>query len=241
MPTVNGQVSALGNSISPSTRFAIKLFRQVAHSNPTSNIILSPASVMLGLGMLHAGATGETKEAITRVLELPDLEPEKEHLALISLKSALQCEGQNVKLELANALWCDQRFTPRSEFVSVLRYYFEAEVGVLDFSDPDSSDRINDWVSAKTHGKIDSIIDHDPSRILAAINALYFKALWSTPFRRESSRNEVFHTKRKQNVKVPFMGESRRYSYFEEPEFQAVHLYYEGSRLGVYIFLISVV
>ena len=48
-------------SVSPSARFAFKLFRQLAAEHETRNMFFSPASVMLCLWLLQEGATGLTR------------------------------------------------------------------------------------------------------------------------------------------------------------------------------------
>jgi serine protease inhibitor len=72
-----------GQSASPSTRFAFKLFRQLASKQEKRNLFWSPASVMLCLWMLHDGATGHTREAMATVLEIADQEPEALQLVFV--------------------------------------------------------------------------------------------------------------------------------------------------------------
>ena len=58
-----------------------------------------------------------------------------------------------------------------------------ADVLVDNLNDAKIVDRINGWVKDKTHGLIPSIIDEAPETLgLVAINALYFKDKWQTPF-----------------------------------------------------------
>jgi hypothetical protein len=46
---------------------------------------------------------------------------------------------------------------------------------VLDFGNPEALTRINSWVSEKTGGKIESILNSlDPLALLVAVNAVYF-------------------------------------------------------------------
>ena len=218
----------------PATRFAFKLFGQLVAAAATQNIIVSPASVMLCLGMFQEGATGETREAIAETLEIAELGSAAAHY----LKSALHLREPSMELVVANSLWCDERFTPRSEYAANLREYFEAEINVLDFRAPESVAKINTWVSERTRGKIGHILEVlDPLLPLIAVNAIFFKDLWSRPFEKELTREEIFHTGDGRRPKVPLMRGSGFYSYCEESEFQAVRLNYKNSRLAMYIFL----
>lgn len=181
----------LPESESPSTRFAFRLFRQLAGEPKAGNAFFSPASVMLCLCLLQDGATGETREAMAKVLEVAGLEPEELRPVIVALKSALQFEGPGLQLEAANSLWCSNRWTPRPEYVAKLKEDYGTEVIVLDFGNPGAVARINSWVSGKTRGKIEGILNSlHPLALLVAINAVYFKDFWYKPFERHLTRRE---------------------------------------------------
>ena len=223
---------------SPSTRFAFRLFRQLAGEPKAENVFFSPASVMLCLCLLQDGATGETREAMAKVLEVAGLEPKEFRPVIVALKSALQLEAPGLQLMSANSVWCSNRRTPRPEYVAGVREAYDAEVVTLDFGRAEAVVRINSWVSAKTLGKIGSILSSlDPLSSVVAINAIYFKDFWSEPFNRAFTREELFHTSAGRTLKIPLMSQHGSYSYHEESTFQAVRLPYHTSRLAMYIFL----
>ena len=225
-------------SESPSTRFAFRLFRKLAGEPKARNVFFSPASVMLCLWPLHDGATGETREAMAKVLEVAGLEARELQSVVGTLRSALQIQSPGLKLEAANSLWCNQRFRPRSEYIAGVREDYDAEVFVLDFGGDQAVARINAWVAEKTHGKIGSILSSlDPLTFLVAINAVYFKDFWSERFMTELTRVELFHTSEGQKLKIPLMSQYGSYSYYEDSKFQAVCLPYKTSRLAMYVFL----
>jgi serine protease inhibitor len=226
-----------GPSASPSTRFAFKLFRQLASEQENRNLFWSPASVMLCLWMLHDGATGHTREAMATVLEVAGLDREAMQLDFVALKSALHPYGPGLLFEAANSLWCSQEQSPRSEYVAKVKEHYDAEVVVLDFHDPHAAARVNSWVSATTRGKIESILSTiDPFTALLAINAIYFKGLWGVPFERELTHTESFHTSDGRTLRVPLMCQCGYYLYHEESKFQAIGLRYKGG-LTMYLFL----
>ena len=70
---------------------------------------------------------------------------------------ALNGQGTNIILSVANALWYQNGAGAKSDFVTSCRQYFGATVDGLDFADPRSVGAINAWASEKTHGKITSI------------------------------------------------------------------------------------
>lgn len=221
-----------------SANFAFKLFQQLGTEQVTRNIVFSPASVMLCLCLLQEGATGETRKAMSEVLEVAGLEPEALQLAIVALKSALRIEGPGLQLEAANSLWYNPEWAPRSDYVARIREEYDAEVVALDPLGPETVARINAWVSARTRGKIEGILTTiDPLTSLIAINAIYFKDLWGQVFDRDQTRDESFHTSDGRKLEVPLMSQYGSYPYYEESKFQAVRLGYKTSRLAMYVFL----
>ena len=227
-----------GKSESPSRRFAFRLFRQLTAEPKAGNVFFSPASVMLCLWPLHDGATGETREAMAKVLEVAGLESRELQSVVSALRSALQIEGPGLKIEAANSLWCNQRLKPRSEYIAGVKENYGADVFALDFGEDHAAARINAWVAQKTHGKIGSILSSlDPLAFLVAINAIYFKDSWKERFMPEFTREELFYTSDGQKLKVPLMSQYGSYSYYEDSRVQAVCLPYKTSRLAMYVFL----
>jgi len=216
--------------------FAFKLFRELVRANDTSNVLCSPLSLMLCLMMVWDGATGETREAIAKVLEIIE-DPDG---CQRFLKAALDISGPSLELAIANSLWCDEQARILPAFLTMAREKYAAEVVSLPFQSPEAVARINAWVAERTRGKIGSIIDAlTSSGPLVALNAIYFKGLWKAPFEKALTREERFFTPGNHSVKVPLMRRSGYYPYHEESAFQAVRLPYQGNRVGMYIFLPS--
>lgn len=225
-------------SPSLSTKFAFSLFRQFGTEKEPKNVFFSPSSVLLCLCLLHEGASGETKEAMDKVLEVAGLEPEALRSAIGALQAALRIKGPGLQLVAANSIWYNPEWVPRSKYLARVREDYDAEVIALDALGDEMVARINSWVSAKTHDKIESIVGTlDPLTSLLAINASYFKDLWEKPFIRDLTREESFHDSEGRELRVPLMSQYGSYPYYEESKFQAVRLGYKTSRLAMYVFL----
>lgn len=67
-----------------------------------------------------------------------------------------------VTLKVANSIWHDDEFLVKQEFLDRLIEVFGASVEDMDFKDPASVNRINDWVNTNTEGLIEKIIDEIP-------------------------------------------------------------------------------
>ena len=161
-----------------STRFAFSLFQQLGTEAGSGNVFFSPASVLLCLCMLHAGAVGETKKAMEKVFGVGN-GAQALQSAIGALRSALQITGPGLQLEAAQSIWHNSKWKPRSEYLAEIREEYDADVIPLDSLSDEMVARINSWVSAKTHGTIEGILSTlDSLTSLLAINAIYFKDLW---------------------------------------------------------------
>jgi serpin B len=224
--------------VAANTRFGFKLFSEVAARNAGKNVLVSPSSVALALAMTYNGADGETRQAMARGLELNQMSLEEANRANLQLKSALEKADPKVQLQIANSLWARKDVSFRPDFIERNKEFYGAEVTELDFNDPNSPASINGWVSRKTGGKIERIIDQiDRDSVLFLINAIYFKGKWSVEFKKEETKEDNFTLADGRQKKHPMMTQSGKYDYFDGKKFQAVSLPYGDRRLSMYIFL----
>lgn len=220
-------------SRSPSTRFAFRLFRELAGG---SNVFFSPSSVMLCLAMVHEVASGETRQGIAKALEIGDLDPVNTELAMAALKAAFR-RREHLEVMGANSLWCSDRVQVRPEYAAKLRDIYDAELATLDFGSADAIPRINAWIAEKTKGMINNMVDVlSPLTAMLAVNAIYFKGRWTIPFERTFTRDGLFTTATGEKKQLPMMRQSGRYSYYEDRKLQAVVLRYVGG-MALYVVL----
>jgi len=224
-----------GSSRSPSTRFAFKLFRELASGDGT-NVFFSPSSVMLCLAMVNEVASGKTRQAMAQALEIAGLDPIDTNLTIAGLRAVFHGR-EHLEVMGANSLWCSDRVQVRPECAAKLRDFYDAELTTLDFAAPDAVPRINAWVNERTKSKISQILDElSPVAAMVAVNAIYFKGRWAIPFDPELTRDGLFTTLTGQKRQLPMMCQSGMYSYHEDDESQTVVLYYEGV-MAMYVIL----
>jgi serpin B len=103
-----------------------------------------------------------------------------------------------------------------------------ADVLVDNLGDPGIVDRINGWVKQKTRDLIPSVIEEAPETLgLVAVNALYFKDRWLTPFDRAQTAPEKFQTVSGNAVDVMMMhATAGRFAFRQDDRFIAVDLGY---------------
>jgi len=220
------------------TRFGFNLFAEIEKQGAGQNIFISPASVSLCLAMAYNGADGETKQAMARALEFQGLSLDELNRAFADLKSALENPDPKVQLQIANSLWARRGLTFKPDFIQRTKQFFGAEVTDLNFDDPTAPATINKWVSDKTKGKIQKIVDQiSPDSVMFLINAIYFKGAWTKEFIKASTHEDNFTTGAGAQKRLPMMSASGNYRYYENADFQAVSLPYGAGRTSMYIFL----
>jgi len=189
--------------------------------------------------MAYNGVSGETKQEMTKVLEFTGMTPQEINAANQALQNSFQKVDPNVQVLIANSLWAQQGFSFKPEFLQTNQEYYQANVTELDFINPQALTIINNWVSQKTQGKIEKIVDKiSPDDVLFLINAIYFKGNWQTPFDKSQTANKTFFLTDGSSKQHPMMSQEGIYGSYETDIFQAVSLPYgkEGA-LAMYIFL----
>jgi serpin B len=218
------------------TDFSFDLYKRMAEKESQKNLFVSPLSISFALTMCLNGAAGETKTAMQKTLSFNDIDLESLNSSFVSLKNSFTGQ-KGVELNIANSLWLKQGGSFRKNFVEVCRSSFDAEVREIAFSSGDVAD-INRWVSAKTKGKIDKIIEQfGGDAVMMLLNAIYFKGSWLQAFNKKETEIENFYLVDSRTVRVPMMKCREYMMHFTGDHYQAVQLPYTGKRFSMSIFL----
>ena len=175
--------------------FALKLFREIATQQaPDSNIFVSPLSIGMALGMAYNGAAGETQQAMAQALEVQDMNLDEVNQGYRDLIGLLFDLDPAIAWRLGNSIWYREGLAVEPAFLDVNQTFFDAQVRALDFASPDAAGVINQWVSDRTNGLIEEIVD-DPiagDLVMFLINAIYFKGDWRFQFDKSRTQGGVF-------------------------------------------------
>lgn len=224
--------------ISANTQFGFKLFSKLVENHWEQNIFISPASISLALAMTYNGAEGSTRQAMSGTLGFGSLTNEQINTSYGSLLSVLNNADTSLQLSIANSLWANNKIQFKVSFIEPAKQFYLAEVSSLNFADPGTVSKINNWVSEKTHGKIRSIIEKiEESDILYLLNAIYFKGNWSKKFDKRFTKEQNFTLLSSKTQLLPLMYQTGRYQYLRGENFQAVSLPYGNGRISMYIVL----
>ena len=197
----------------------MKLFSKLASEEAGKNMMISPLSISIAMAMVTNGATDENLDEMKEVLGFGEMELGSVNEQFMQLIASLVEADKDLALEIANSVWMDDAFAPdvKQDFIDVLTEFYDAAFFTEDFQDEATAGRINSWVSEKTHGKIEKVIEQiGPNAVMYLINAIYFKAAWTTSFDKESTYEGSFMLSDGSEGKADYMG----FSYDQEvPDF----------------------
>lgn len=157
----------------------------IAAANDGQNVMFSPTSLNLALGLAGEGASGEGRELINAYLGYDEFGDRALEL-MEGFEDYNYDGGKNgysCKLEVANALWVDKKIKLTQSFIKAAENKYQAGADEVDFSKADKACKtINKWADKNTYGLIPEIITPDvigPDTVLCITNSLYFEAPWS--------------------------------------------------------------
>lgn len=214
------------------TELGLDLLRQT-HTEGES-AFLSPLSVVLCLSMAANGAQGDTLAQFEQVLA------GGQSLAALNANCAsllgdyLDLEGET-ELLMANSLWLDERVRAEDAFVGRCTDTYQAEVFAADFTSDATRQRINQWISEHTEGKIENALDEiDTRTVLALANAVYFEGKWENEFDPGDTRADApFYLADGTQAQVDMMSNATRAEQYILTEQEAgVLLPYQDGRLA---------
>ena len=223
------------------------VFVSLIRSEPvSSNVIISPVSIHFALSLLYHGARGQTREKLSQFMKFDRLNED-------NLKSAarglLQSYGSkrtelNETIELANALFADEKLKINRDFEETLETFLFSGVKNVDFSSPeDAAQRINNWVENRTHNLITNFISadavSDESRLML-LNAIYFKADWKNNFDQAESYQGSFNIGQNMTRWVDMISQENSFKFtrsHETLDSKIVSIPYQDESFSMLLFL----
>ncbi|XP_026645865.1 serpin A12 [Microtus ochrogaster] len=187
--------------------FGFQLLRKLAAKSSQQNIFFSPLSMSTAFSMLTLGAQNSTLEEIREGFHLQEMAEKDMHLGFHYLLHKLNRETQDVKIDLGNALFMDQKLKPQKRFLRLAKTVYDADMVLTSFQDLDSTQReINSYISRKTHNIINNLVKSiDPGTVMLLANYIYFRARWQYEFDSKETKKEEFFVDKDKTVKVPMM------------------------------------
>ncbi|MBQ6569290.1 MAG: hypothetical protein IJL87_03440 [Clostridia bacterium] len=224
-----------------------------AASTAEGNYMISPLSFRYALGLLLAGAEGETKDELLSALGVNDVEEwtdfclkfagfidryddslERDIAEHNLYKKDMERMGIPAPfraLRVANSIWKNENIGRdfKDDYKRYVSDNYDAEYNT--FNPENAVTKINDWASEKTEKMIPKLLpeNYDASNLgVVLMNALYFKDSWINTFDKYATASDDFHTKSGETVKKDFMHQTEDLNYYADKDTQIVILPMEG-------------
>ena len=182
--TVKKASDVLPKSIDGSTLLQSVFLLDSLYKN--ENIIVSPVSLNLALGMAANGATDEAKTALEKYLG-KNVSEYNQYASLFMEKAK-----SDEMITLANGVWYKDGYCIKPNFSNQITQYYDAELKRAPF-DQSTIDQINQWASDHTKKMIPKVINEIPRDSVAILaNALLFEGKWTNAFKGEDTYKRTF-------------------------------------------------
>ena len=199
--------------------------------NTDGNFLVSPLSFRYALGLVLAGAKGNTETELLNALGVKSADEwtrfctkfngfakqfnEKYESEIENYKKCNDVEELPIMaLRVANSVW--KREDIEADFKSAYKEYIEKNFGAEynTFTRKNAVKKINTWVNENL--------------AVVLMNALYYKNNWQILFDKSSTCNDDFKTKSGKTVTKQFMVHTDSYKYYSDDKTQAVILPMRG-------------
>jgi len=225
--------------------FSLDLLKRVNAQENGENVVLSPMSVAVVCAMLANGAEGNTLTQILNTIgaqgyDIADLNDYYQNLL-----TNLPRLDKYTDMKIADAIWVDDAYKVKDEFVKANKSYYKATVDVADLANPAMAKVINSWAKKNTKGLIPEVVDEtmftEDTRMVLA-NAIYFMSKWASEFDKNATKQEDFTLADGKSTSVSMMNKSSqlmvtpayRYDGIQGPTPDTAITYYSARMLRLY-------
>ena len=227
--------------VKDNNKFTLNFLKTIHEASAKGkDFIYSPLSITYVLGMVNDAAEGTTRQELEQTLGFHEGGIQAVNEYCKKLIDGLPKVDENVQLNIANTIFVNNRFTLKKNYQDDMQTYYDAKAEALDFSSPNTVNHINDWCNEKTQGMIPSIIETiDPDAVSYLLNAIYFKADWTSKFDPQNTKEEDFYSDNPEKVLhlCPMMHQNVLIRYMKNDVFSAVKIPYGNSKWNMTIFL----
>ena len=225
--------------------FSLDLLRRVNAHEDGENVVLSPMSVAAVCAMLANGAEGNTLTQILNTIGAQGYDITDLNDYYKNLLTNLPHLDKYTDMKLADAIWVDDAYQVKDEFVKANKSYYKATVDVADLANPAMAKVINSWAKKNTKGLIPEVVDEtmftEDTRMVLA-NAIYFMSKWASEFDKNATKQEDFTLADGKTISVNMMNKSSKltvtpayqYDGFQGGAPDTVPEYYSARMLRLY-------
>ena len=210
-------------------RYSFKMMAEIAaNAEKNCNIMISPASIMMALDMVAAGAKGETLKQLNALFS-SDADPLEQQAFASEMMKRINA-SKKLKFVCANAIWSDSKRLGdkiNSEYTKYIKKTFDAEFSSVEFNS-ETHKMVNKWVDEKTNHMIPELFEQPfgANTVMVLVNAIRFEAQWAKGYEDGQIRKLKF--KGTEGEKETSMLSSTEKGYFMSDKATGFIKYYQG-------------
>jgi serpin B len=217
-----------------------QFFRQMTEGN----FCFSPFSSHQIASLFAAAAKDETQAELAVVAHLTDGTAKGvENAGALRAELAATAGRGALALEITNSLWVANAIDFQPSFVESARSHFGATLQKLPKGDATAcATAVNLWVREKTRGRVPQIVGPasfaSPESVVVAVNTVYLKGRWSSPFDPRNTKPRSFQTPRQGVAMLPtMMMPLGAFDYAEAESWQCLEMPMTGGEVSLLILL----
>ena len=216
-------------------RYCMDIFSQTIRDyGSNENIMISPASIMMALDMVAAGAKNDSLDQLTNLFAAGQ-GPLTQQAYAANLMDKIN-SAQDVEFTCANAVWSNAAVLGDSvnmDYVDYIQDTFLSEYYAADFNE-NTVVEINGWIDEHTNHMIEKAINGlSPETVMVLVNAIAFEGKWEEAYEDFQIEEGEFHNANGNTQNVTFLNDASN-KYFETDKATGFIKYYKG---GEYAFL----
>lgn len=218
--------------------FGIDLYHELRETTE-GNLVVSPLSVVLALGMVLPGADAEASAEVLELLGADNVDVVNRDLSRLSQIIQARGEQEGVTLTLANRGFVDETLTLDDNYLTTLGDEYGFGLETVNYGEPEAArGDINSWVAEQTNQLIEELMPegsiHEDSR-LTLVNAIYLLAEWQDGFDEAQTMDRPFFFADGSEARVPTMRATRTLSVLDSSSYRAVELPYKNDELTMLV------
>ena len=204
--------------------FSWKLFKEVyANRQEGANLMISPISLEVDLGMFINGLEGETLQEVLKTMGLENFTKEQVNDYFKTIMNGIEHADEAAIFKSANSFWYSKNKTANKDFLSVIQNNYDAKAEAVDYADSKTKDIINAWCAVNTENRIKKMLEETTENALFHLmNAVYFKAHWAEVFPKELTSKQPFNYASGKTEDVDMMNQQIRAFYVDTDTYQCV-------------------
>lgn len=211
------------------TEFLKKTIGEFMDEAGEENMIYSPLSAYMALGMLAETTDGNSRRQLLELLGNESVEELRKEAEFIWKLNYI--DEDITKSKLASSMWLEKGVDFNKDTLKNISEKYYASSYRVSMESEDFTKAIGEWINGQTGNMLEEqtdSIEAAPNTFLVLMNTLYFEADWSEEFKEEDTKAGVFKGTAGEE-KCDFMYQRDAMTYYVGDNFTAVDHWFKDA------------